>query len=274
MLKITTSFIFIIFALINQITISSGHQIPPTALELTQTCFEVCTCTEDRTKISCTNFESFENLIFDEQSAEVTHLIIEPSRKLRLTKSLNLAPLRFASNAIIQFNNLDGLDLDFDIFAPQQSTNKTSPPTPSLSLYIDNSNIFIVEEDDEIMMNNKLIDKSPIFSLFSNIRFLSGNTFMSPVTPLAFKNSIRLSLTFYNLNYSAQNGFYVGDLAPSELANFSADVRAIEFIECELDELSTRILNPYVFKNLNSLIVNAAIKSIEGDLFFNFKRMF
>jgi hypothetical protein len=268
MLKITTiSYIFIILALINQITISSGHQIPPTALEFTQTCFEVCTCTEDRTKISCTNFESFENLIFDEQSAEVTHLIIEPSRKLRLTKSLNLAPLRFASNAIIQFNNLDGLDLDFDIFPPQQSTNKTSPQL-SLSLYIDNSNIFIVEEDD------KLIDKSPIFSLFSNIRFLSGNTFVSPVTPLAFKNSIRLSLTFYNLNYSAQNGFYVGDLAPSELANFSADVRAIEFIECDLDELSTRILNPYVFKNLNSLIVNAAIKSIEADLFFNFKRMF
>lgn len=237
------------------------------SLQSTDLCLTInyCSCTHNRTVVVCENFTSFRQLVFRPTWAGKVHMLsLNPTTSIFLDHYFSLNSIDFYTDATIEFNNLDGLSLTTRLF-------NFTRDNFHLRLIINNSNIFFLETSTSSQRLSSDQKSSTLFSYFNRIIFGSGNSFARPIPELAFRNTRISHLQFINLDYrNQQTGLYI---ERDDSGDLSAHIQRLEFTNCHLNELSTRIMSPQVFAHLKQLIVGSNIWSIKNDLFSYFKHM-
>lgn len=225
-----------------------------------------CVCNQNRTVIVCSQFSSFHELVFESTTSpnpKILLLRLSPRKSLFLDGNFSLDALDFHQNASIEFENLDGLSLPTRIFNSRRNKNL------HLRLMINNSKIFF-HNSDEIKQEEIDNLQYPLFSFFSHITFGQGNSFLEAIPEIAFKNAHILNLQLWNLVYP-ENGFFIVHSFNSPLDLLNSEIYKLEFANCELVQLNTRIINQRVFAKLRELVVSSKVSSIQHNLFSHFK---
>lgn len=247
--------------------ISKSFSLQPTDLCLTT---KYCACTHNRTVVVCENFTSFQELVFRPTWTGKVHMLsLNPVRSIFLDQHFSLNSIDFYTDATIEFNNLDGLSLTSRLFNFTRNNFH-------LRLIINYSNIFFLEISTSSQRLNRNQKSSTLFSYFNRIIFGSGNSFLRPIPELAFRNTRISHLQFINLDYrNKQTGFFIEhyDSGNGSMVDLSSRIQRLEFTNCHLNELSTRIMSPRVFADLKQLIAGSNIWSIQNDLFSYFKHI-
>lgn len=225
-----------------------------------------CICNQNRTVIVCSQFSSFQELVFESTTSPTNKIILlrlSPRKSLFLDRNFSLDALDFHQNASIEFENLDGLSLPTRIFSSRRNNNL------HLRLMINNSKIFF-HNSDTVKQEEFENLQYPLFSFFSHITFGQGNSFLEAIPEIAFKNAHIVNLQVWSLVYP-ENGFFIHSSNSS--LDLNSEIYKLEFINCELVQLNTRIINPRVFAKLRELVVSSKVSSIQNNLFSHFKYM-
>lgn len=221
---------------------------------LNETCFNICLCSSDLSKISCQNFTQLDELNFDQnKSTNVQYLFLRPIDKIIFDSSLNLTGTYFGINSSIVLKNFDGFDLSADPFVILSEL-------PGRVIIIDESNINFVNH------------KTSFFSKFSVIVFYKNNKYLNEISTMVFKNTKNTRIIFYNLTHD--NMFQIIQNQSINTQNADIGINRIDFIDSQIDQLNHSILNKYLLDDLNYLILtNSSLNSIDENLFIYTKEL-
>ena len=213
------------------------------------------------------NFDSFAQLKFICDDLIGVHVLqFIPNKKIILDNTLDLSSLKFQTPSLtIHFSLIKGIDLNTNLSFTSEAIPYFDFSYSDFKFYVNNADF------DE---QQCLAYKSSDTNLLTNIINLSLRNFIlfkSKLCPSLFNNSKLNQLVVSNIanTYLNKNTFEFVDIAQNLIAaNFESLLLTLFY-----EKLTTKIINPLVFKDMHSLVAQNTIVDIELDLFKHFKRL-
>ena len=216
------------------------------------------------------NFDTFDQLKFICDDLIGIHVLqFIPNKKLILDNSLNLSSLKFQTPSLtIHFSFIKGIDISTNL-------SFTSEAIPYFDFSY--SDFKFYSNNTDFGEEQCLAYKSSDNNLLTNVINLSLRNFIlfnRKLCPNLFNNSKLNQLIVSNIanTYLNKNTFEFMDISADKqnlmVANFESLLLAIFY-----EKLTTKIINPFVFKNMHALVAQNTILDIEYDLFKHFKRL-
>jgi hypothetical protein len=223
--------------------------------------------------LSCIGFEKFTDLNFTQTTLGPTFDFIEISPKALTSfdKRVNLKGIFGSAQTQVDLSNIDSFLINSnpfnDIIIRNENMNE---------LTLKESN-FLFKIDDDNLLSKKcgldLIDFDEIDSIlksFNNLILTETLKYEEATCPFIFKNARLSTLSLYNLTYPLNSLVFVevGSIAGERL---NSNINRVEVHKSRLDKLDTGLLNQYVFKKMESLIIiDSNLNEISEKLFDNF----
>lgn len=218
-----------------------------------------CRCPNDQF-ISCIDFPSFDLLDFTSGVTPqpiVDFLQLHPANQLNLDSSLDLTGIELSSQCqlvLAYINWFEYADNPFRDF-------------PSLkSLKLSSSNLrflFLAATLDQRTCNrNQLGNLATFFSQFEFIQFGDGMNY-GELCPLVFSNANIDTLEINNLNNFNQLDFM--PINSQDAISLQSRIKKLEIRSSEISRLNERLIDKYVFENLEDLFI------VESQLGYYFK---
>ena len=203
----------------------------------------------------------------------IDYLQIYSTQTLILDNSLNLTELKLNKNEkriMIFVYNLIGIDIRTETFR-FLAFDKTN-----FYFFIEHSKVDLFSNGkifSETDCHNLDYEKSNFFTHIKNLFFGNYITFgKQKLCPYLFNNSqlTQLSIFSHTNSYLEKNVFEFLEINKTIGNTIHLNEFRFFFIYIRFDTLSTKIINQYVFKNVEQIRVYGYILNIQYDLFKNF----
>ena len=238
-----------------------------------------CICPSD-TWLNCAGFVRFEMLNFaasqDNLPYEFIHL--EPAKYLPLDKEVNLNGVLASSkeNSLIRLERIDSFQFEANPFGviKEQMDGQIG------RLELVNSHFKFTYLDNVTLLADKcrldFVDVNAIRPMLAEFkRVILGDTvkYEQWTCPFAFKSVRIQSLSLYNL--SDENTLRFRDDFMSIAGNqLDSRVNTLEIYQSSLSILDASLLNAYVFKHVEHLVISETrLGQVEPTLFANFEHI-
>jgi hypothetical protein len=208
----------------------------------------------------------------------VDYLQIYSTQRLILDNNLNLTELKLSGNeknVMIFVYNLVGIDIRTETFESFLTFEKTN-----FYFFIEHSNIDLFSNGKKILseadcQNFRDFEKNNFFTHMKRLDFGYEVDFgRNKLCPYLFNNSQlkQLSVFSHTNSYIKKNVFEFLEINKTIGNTINLDEFRFFIIYIRFDTLSTKIINQYLFKNVQQIRVYGYILNIQYDLFkyFNY----
>jgi hypothetical protein len=222
----------------------------------------VCNSTNNDDYLSCSDFDNFNELIFNSSDSTYSTIRLYPRKRLLLDTELNLKNLNINSNEFnLYLENLSGFSM-INPFALKDINNG--------SLYLSNSSFNFYFEN--MIINSSKICQDlydnylfvSVFDVFNAVILEKNIEYSNETCPIHFKNQIINSLKINDLDLDNMLNFY-------DLNQLNCTINSLELIMIEDITLDSKFLKENIFTKLKEIkILNSNLFGIQENLFQNF----
>ena len=122
-------------------------------------CFSESYCSCTATRITCKNFTSFQQLIFNESNVIWSEIIFIPAIRVQLNNYLDISKIKFFQNTTFSFSNLESIYAYSNVFKKIKLYNKNGEP--------------VINNKDNASLRLNIIQSFVTFMPFQNISSLN-----------------------------------------------------------------------------------------------------
>ncbi|CAF0952054.1 unnamed protein product [Brachionus calyciflorus] len=211
-------------------------------------------------------FNSFDNIGFNcSQNKPINTLTLIPRNKLILDRKLNFS--NFYSNiSKIKIVNLKGFDSEINPLKPLKNLSH-------ITLHIDESDFEFRLNGLKLEPNNTNLKIETLFSMvYKTVYLKDGVVYKSEIFPLVFKNSKISILNIRGITDTFLRKNCLRFWNKTSIKNINS---SIDYLKLNIDnsKLNNYLLNSDLFSLTTTLSINGHLKSIEDNVFKNFKNL-
>ena len=220
------------------------------------------------------NFDDFDELNLNcDLNLEVLVLIFVPNKEIFLDNTFSFSKLFF----YIKFENTKAIDFVKIKGFNQKSFGKTYKYFDDINFTFQNSKLdFYMNEAKIDEKNCKLPNFNKSTNLFGPIKNLVINIdvfFSKKTCPYVFMNTKLVHLTLGQITNSLILKNQLEFLDINQKDDFDLNNQDIFFLNIGIafEDITTRLIDKYVFKYINRLLISGVVESIQEDLFSRLK---
>jgi hypothetical protein len=242
-----------------------------------QRSLDVCQCPAENI-LSCVGFENFNQLNFSQTITNTCFdgrrvfdfVEISPRWYLPFNDKVNIDGILSSSKTKVNLENIESFHIQVNQF---KTYNKMD------ELTLSKSNFIFTYANDNLLSKrcnlNELDFESidSIFKKFDNLILTSSIKYEEKTCPFIFKDVSLSSLSIYNLNDNSNSLVFIESLTIAG-QRLNSNVKKLEIYQSNLTKLDSRLMNEYVFKQIESLIISeSSLMEIDEKLFDKFENI-
>jgi hypothetical protein len=238
---------------------------------------DFCQCPAENF-LNCVGFENFNQLNFSQTMTNTCFdgrkvfdfVALSPRSYLPFNDKVNIDGILSSSKTKVNLENIESFHIQVNQF-------KTYTKMDELTL--SKSNFIFTYANDNLLSKrcnlNELDFESidSIFKKFDNLILTSSIKYEEKTCPFIFKDVSLSSLSIYNLNDNSNSLVFIESLTIAG-QRLNSNVKKLEIYQSNLTKLDSRLMNEYVFKQIESLIISeSSLMEIDEKLFDKFENI-
>jgi len=235
---------------------------------------DVCQCPAEN-NLNCVGFENFSQLNFSQTIANTCFdgrkifdfVAIGPRSPLPFDEKVNIEGILSSPRTKVNLENIDSFHIQVNQF---ETYNKMDELSLSNSNFIFNyaNNNLLSKRCNLNEIDFDAIDS--IFKKFDNLILTSTIKYEEKTCPFIFKDVSLSSLSLYNLNDNSNSLVFSENLTIAG-EQLNSNVKKLEIYQSKITRLDSRLMNEFVFKQIESLVISESnLMEIDEKLFDKF----